>query len=71
MIDSEVVKVRRFNVFESHRTLKSVRDKEYWCIRCDSLTQAMHREMNHFSKSFLKNTASRNVNMAHKSNFLI
>lgn len=29
MIDSEVVKVRRFNVFESHRTQKNVRDKEY------------------------------------------
>lgn len=29
MIDREVVKVRRFNVFESHRTLKSARDKEY------------------------------------------
>lgn len=29
MIDSEVVKVRRFNVFESHRALKSARDKEY------------------------------------------
>lgn len=52
MIDSEAVKVRRFYVFESHRTLKSVRDKEYWWIKCDNLTQAMHIEMNHFGKSF-------------------
>lgn len=53
MIDSEVVKVRRFNVLESHRTLKRVRDKEYWWMQCDSLIQAMHIEINHFPKSFL------------------
>ena len=46
MIDSEVVKVRRFNVFESHRTLKSARGKEYWWIKCDNLTLAMNIEMN-------------------------
>lgn len=46
MIDSEVVKLRRFSVFESHRTLKSARDKEYWWIKCDNWTLAMHIEMN-------------------------
>lgn len=46
MIDSEVVKVRRFNVFESHRALKSARDKEYWWMKCDYLTVALNIKMN-------------------------
>lgn len=46
MIDGELVKRRMFNVFESHITLKSARDKEYWWIKCDNLILAMHIEMN-------------------------
>lgn len=46
MIDSEIVKVRRFNVFESYRILKSVREKEYRWIKCDNLILVMFVEMN-------------------------